>query len=88
MYDIIKMENTNPLPSQIVLYNHTFFKCCTSWNMCKCSENLNSFDKRFRKMISYDVKSLLMYNKHQDYQAFKKKYPGISFGYFVSGKYL
>lgn len=82
------MEDTNPSPSQIVLYNNTFFKCCSSWNKCKCFQNINSFDKRFRKKSILDVKSLLMYNKYQDYQEFKRKYPGISFGDFVSGNIL
>ena len=75
--------------SQITIEDHIFFKCCSSWDICKChSGKLTNYDKRNRKIDSVTVKRQLLYNKYQDYQAVKKKYPGISFGAFVSGNYF
>ena len=41
------MENTNPSPSQIVLYSNTFFKFCTIWNKYRCSEKLTRYERKY-----------------------------------------
>lgn len=38
----------NPKPSQIHLYWHIFFKCCATWDACKCDGSLSHNDKRYR----------------------------------------
>ena len=75
-------------PSEISLYDHVFFKCCATWDNCRCSDKLTDYDKRYRDINSTMVKIQLMYNKHQDYQEFKKICPGVSFGDFISGNIL
>ena len=60
---------------------------CVNVILVKChSGKMTEYDKRNRNISSLDVK-ILLYNKYQDYQAFRRKYPGISFGGFVSGKH-
>jgi hypothetical protein len=78
----------NPKPSQIHLYWHIFFKCCATWDACKCDGSLSHNDKRYRGVNNEFIKNQLMYNKYQDYQEFKRKCPGIPFGDFISGNIL
>jgi len=85
------MDNLNlqVSASQISLHGHIFFKCCATWDICKChTGKLTNHDKRYRKLDGITVKTSLMYNKYQEYQDFKRKYPGISFGDFVAGKHF
>lgn len=81
------MEDTSP--SQIKLHGHTFFKCCATWDRCKCGTNdLTDSDKKYRLIKKEDVETFIMYNKYQDYSKYKRTHcPSISFGDFISGNF-
>lgn len=83
------MDNLQISASQISIHDHVFFKCCSTWDKCKChTGKLTNHDKRYRKIDSQQVKAMIMYNKYQEYQEFKRKYPCIPFGDFVSGNHF
>ena len=76
-------------PSKIILYNHIFFKCCSTWNECICcSKKLTKYNMRNRNMDSEIVKSNLLYDTHQEYQEIKKLYPNVLFSDFITGYFF